>query len=126
MTHIEGTKEQMKAFLTMDLEGPIHMLNLLRYKPDGGRETYAKYAAHTSPLLEKRGGKAIYRSDGRATVIGGEEWDTVLIVEYPSRDAFKDMITSEEYQAGVHLRHEALEDSRLICMQAEKSTSSID
>lgn len=60
----------MKAFLAMDIEGPIRMLNPLRYKPDRGRETYAQYAARTSPLLEKRRGKTIYRSEGRATVIG--------------------------------------------------------
>lgn len=117
MTHDLGTKEQMKAFFALDIEGPIHMLNLLRYKKDGGRESYAKYSANTGPLIEQRGGKVVYRATGRAAIIGDEEWDTVLIVEYPSRDAFKDMIMSDEYQAGVHFRAEALEDSRLICMQ---------
>ncbi len=117
MTHVEGTREQMKALIAMDIEGPIHMLNQLRFKPNGGRESYAKYAEHTTPLLEQSGGKRIYRSEGRATVIGGEEWDSVFIVEYPSRKAFIDMIMSDAYQAGVHLRHEALEDSRLVCMQ---------
>ena len=118
MNHVEGTKEQMKAFLAMDIEGPSHMLNLLRFKKDGGRETYAEYGKATTPLLEKRGGKAVYRSEGQATVIGDEEWDAIFIIEYPSRDAFKDMITSDEYRAIVHLRHEALEDSRLVCMKA--------
>ena len=38
MTHVEGTREQMKALMAMDLEGPIHILNQLRFKPNGGRE----------------------------------------------------------------------------------------
>ena len=115
--HVEGTEDQMRAFLKRDIEGPIHMLNLLRFKPDGGQASYAKYGQHTRPLLEKAGGKIVYQSEGRATVIGKEVWDRVFIVEYPSRDAFIAMVTSEEYQKGVHLRTEALEDSRLVCMQ---------
>ncbi len=118
MTHVQGDPEQMEAFMKMEVEGPIHMLNLLRYKEDGGRDSYAKYSANTIPLLEKRGGKVLYRARARATVIGGEAWDDVFIVEYPSKQAFIDMVASEEYQQGVHLRHEALEDSRLVCMQA--------
>jgi uncharacterized protein (DUF1330 family) len=41
----------------------------------------------------------------------------VFIVEYPDRDAFIDMVQSAEYQQGAHLRHDAIEDSRLVCMQ---------
>ena len=119
MTHVEGTKEQMKGFMAMEIEGAIHMLNMLRYKEDGGRDSYAKYSANTGPLLQARGGKIVYRSQARKTVIGDETWDDVFIVEYPSKDAFFDMITSDDYQSGVHWRHEALEDSRLVCMQTE-------
>lgn len=115
----DGSPEQMKAFMKMELEGPIHMLNLLRYKEDGGRESYGEYSKHTLPLIEKTGGKIVYRARGKKTVIGDETWDTVIIVEYPSKDAFLKMVTSEEYQAGVHLRNGALEDSRLVCMQTQ-------
>jgi len=118
MPQVEGTPEQFRAFMKMDLEGPIHMLNMLRFKPDGGREAYAKYSDHTTPLLEKRGGKAVYRAEARKAVIGEEDWDEIFVVEYPNKAAFLDMVLSEEYQKGVHLRHEALADSRLVCMQA--------
>ena len=118
-THVEGTKEQFVSFMKAPIEGPIRMLNLLRYKADGGEAKYAEYGANTQPCLEKVGGKVIFRGDGKLTVIGGEDWDLILIVEYPSKDKMVEMIQSEEYQAGVHLRHEALEDSRLVCMQSE-------
>ena len=117
MPHVEGTPEQMRAFLKAEVHGPIHMLNMLRYKKDGGRELYRAYSNNTAPLLEQRGGKILKRWRSRHTVIGGEDWDDIFIVEYPSKDAFFDMIQSEEFQRGVHLRHEALEDSRLICLQ---------
>lgn len=118
MPSIEPSPKQMRAFLAMDIEGPIHMLNLLKFKPDGGRTAYAKYSDNTTPLLTERGGKVVYHAVGKAAVIGGEQWDAIIIVEYPSRDAFLDMIQSEQYKAGQHLRTEALEDSRLVCMQA--------
>jgi uncharacterized protein (DUF1330 family) len=117
MPHVEGTKEQMKTFMKLDIRGPIHMLNMLRFNADGGREKYRQYGKHTAPLLAKVGAKVISRSEARATLIGGEDWDAVLVVEYPSRMAFLDMVLSEEFKKGKHLRHEALEDSRLICMQ---------
>jgi len=123
MPHVEGSPEQFKAFMKMDLDGPIHMLNMLRFKPDGGRDTYAKYSEHTRPLLEKRGGKMVYHAQARKAVIGEEDWDEIFVVEYPTKAAFLDMVMSEEYQKGVHLRHEALADSRLICMQNGKLIS---
>ena len=44
----------------------------------------------------------------------GETWDEVLLVEYPSRDAFVAMVQSPAYQAIVHHRSAALRDARLI------------
>jgi len=118
MGQLEGTKEQMKEFLKLDVEGPIHMLNMLRFKKDGGKETYSKYSANTLPLLKARGGKMAYNWKPHKTVIGEEDWDQIFVIEYPTKDAFFDMITSDDYQKGVHLRTEALEDSRLVCLQA--------
>ena len=119
MPRVEGAPELMKAFTKMEVHGPIHMLNLLRFKEDGGRESYAEYSARTLPLVEKRGGKVVYRAQARMTIIGAEEWDDMFIVEYPSKDAFLDMVLSDEYQQGAHLRHEALVDSRLVCLQTQ-------
>jgi len=117
MPSIGPTEEQMNAFLAMDIEGPIHMLNLLKFKPDGGRKSYAKYGENTLPLIQKHGGKVVYHAVGKAAVIGDEQWDSIVIVEYPSRDAYLDMRKSDAYLAGKHLRTEALADSRLVCMQ---------
>lgn len=122
MTYIEPTEEQMAAFARSGVEGPIHMLNLLKLKPAGGAASYAKYAKHTAPCLEKVGGKVVYQAEGRAAVIGPDQWDLILIVEYPSVAKFMEMVTSEQYLKGVHLRSEALADSRLVCMQAGVAT----
>ena len=46
-------------------------------------------------------------------VIGEEDWDAVILVEYPSRASFLKMVSDEEYQAAGQYRTEALIDSRL-------------
>lgn len=122
MAFVDRTTEQTQTFMELDIEGPIHMLNMLRFKADGGRDKYRQYGKHTAPLLAKAGAKVISRCEARATLIGGEDWDVVLVVEYPSREAFLDMVTSEEFLQGKHLRQEALEDSQLICMQVSDGT----
>jgi uncharacterized protein (DUF1330 family) len=94
------------------------MLNLLRFKPDGGRERYAEYGAAVTPLLEKAGGRAVFLGESALPLLGEGRWDSVLLVEYPSRQAFLDMIASVEYQAIGHLRTEALEQGELHPMSA--------
>jgi uncharacterized protein (DUF1330 family) len=94
-------------------EGPVIMLNLLDFKPDGGLERYGEYAEAVAPLLERVGGRLLFAGTGNAALIGPTKWDLVALVEYPSRQAFLDMVTSEDYLAIAHLRTEALERSEL-------------
>lgn len=88
--------------------GAVTMLNLLEFVPDGGRERYAEYGAAVAPLLEKVGARIAFAGDPEPVLLGEHSWDLVLLVEYPSRKAFQEMIGSEEYQAIAHLRTEAL------------------
>jgi uncharacterized protein (DUF1330 family) len=99
-------------------DSPVVMLNLLRFKPDGGRERYAEYGTAVTPLLEQAGGRAVFVGESALPLLGDGRWDTVLLVEYPSRQAFLDMIASAEYQAIGHLRTEALEHGELHPMSA--------
>jgi uncharacterized protein (DUF1330 family) len=99
-------------------DAPVVMLNLLRFKPDGGQERYAEYGAAVTPLLEKAGARAVFLADSALPLLGDRRWDTVLLVEYPTRQAFLDMIASPEYRAIGHLRTEALEHGELHPMSA--------
>jgi uncharacterized protein (DUF1330 family) len=85
------------------------MLNLLRFKPDGGQERYLEYGTAVAPLLEKVGGRIVWTGQPAAPLLGESGWDLVVLVEYPSRGAFLEMIASPEYQEIGHLRTEALE-----------------
>lgn len=105
---------------------PIVMLNMLNFRdaadyldggpPATGEQAYAKYRAEASKLVAKVGGAPVWSGDAKAAVIApdNEHWDEVLLVRYPSLEAFFSMINSEAYQAIVFHRTAALEDSRLI------------
>jgi uncharacterized protein (DUF1330 family) len=88
---------------------PVVMLNLLRFKPDGGQERYVEYGAAVAPSLEKVGGRIVWAGEPGQPLLGEEGWDMVALVEYPSRQAFLEMIGSAEYQEIGHLRTEALD-----------------
>ena len=88
--------------------GAVTMLNLLEFVPDGGRERYAEYGAAVAPLLEKAGARVVFAGDPGPVLLGENSWDMVLLVEYPTRRAFLEMIGSEAYLEIAHLRTEAL------------------
>jgi uncharacterized protein (DUF1330 family) len=119
MPFIEPTRDQFKQFMSLSDEGPVVMVNLLKFKPDGGAESYAKYLRETEKFVQAVGGRVIYRGGYRMPVIGDEDWDEVLLVEYPSIAAFFDMQRNEDYQAVIPLRTEALIDSRLWATKPE-------
>ncbi len=129
MASVEPTAEQLAAFAAFEDDGgPIVMINLLRYReraayaaadaetPCSGREAYLRYGAVAGQMVARYGGGMVAGGPARATVIGpeSERWDDFVLVRYPSRKAFFDMISDPEYQACVHHRSAALADSRLI------------
>ncbi len=115
MAFIEPTKEQIEAFSQLDHKGPIVMVNLLKFKGAEGLESYINYGAGSIKCVQQVGGKVLYMGDYLMPVIGDEDgkWDQVILVEYPSIQAFFDMVTSKEYLDILHYRTEALADSRL-------------
>ena len=127
---IGPTKEQIQALLDSDLEAPVVMLNLLKFaeraggdRGDGdsgqsGRDSYARYGDRVRSMLEKVGGRILWQGRADSVVIGGDgdDWDAVILVEYPSRKAFIDMTSSPKYEEVSKDRTAGLADSRLIAM----------
>ena len=112
---IDPTGQDLKRYLAEDPGGPVVMLNLLRFRPDGGRERYLEYVAHFRRTSTPFGAEVVYVGDGATAVVAepGQDWDAVLIVRYPSRQAFSDMVRDPAYQAGANLRTEALTEAVL-------------
>jgi uncharacterized protein (DUF1330 family) len=121
---IAPTQEQITELAQSEDEGPLVMLNLLRFKAqaDGidegvsGAEAYARYSAATEPFLHGVGGRVVHALAARQSVVGpaDSEWDLVLLVEYPSRKKFLEMAMNPDYLKIHAHREAALSDSRLI------------
>jgi uncharacterized protein (DUF1330 family) len=111
---VNPTGADMKAFLAADPDQPIVMLNLLRFA-EGGAERYDAYVAHFRPFAAKVGATVLYYGRGADAVVAepGQAWDAVLLVSYPSRRAFSEMVRDPGYQEGTHLRTEALVEAVL-------------
>ena len=92
--------------------GPVVMLNLVRFREtsldgDGsGWEAYQRYSRLTMKLIKARGGTVLWAGDAEGVSFGemaDRPFDYVVLVQYPSRAAFLDMMTSDAYaQANIH------------------------
>ncbi len=112
---IDPRGADLKALLADDPGGPVVMLNLLRFT-EAGRSSYDAYArALSETFLPKYGGTVLYDGDGSTAMVAedGQAWDRVLLVQYPSRQAFSDMVADPDYQQVTHLRTEALTEAVL-------------
>ena len=104
MSGLEPTPAQFAALAARPADAPVVMVNLLKFKPEGGLESYRQYGREVAPQLERVGATLRYAGGAPSVVIGdGEQpwWDAILIVEYPTPQAFIDMVTTQEY-AKVH------------------------
>ncbi|MFF0659004.1 DUF1330 domain-containing protein [Micromonospora tulbaghiae] len=112
---VDPIGRDVKAFLAADPDGPVVMLNLLRFA-EGGRESYERYgAALRQTFLPRYGGEVLYAGDGGPALVAeeGQAWDAVLLVRYPSRSAFSRMVADPEYQEVTRWRTLALTEAVL-------------
>jgi uncharacterized protein (DUF1330 family) len=111
---VDPTGPDLKHFLADDPGGPVVMLNLLRFKEDG-RASYEEYARRIQPFLEDLGASVLFVGDLSTVLVAPDDhdWDAVLIVRYPSRQAFSSMVANPNYQEITGLRTEALEEAVL-------------
>jgi uncharacterized protein (DUF1330 family) len=109
--------EGLHRYLAEDPGGLVVMLNLLRFRADGGAESCFSYAERfgSTGLNERYGIEVLYAGSGSTALVAedGQAWDMVVLVKYPSRQSFIDMIRDPKYQAIEHLRTEALLESVL-------------
>ena len=104
-------KDQMDEFLEGDIESPISMVNLLKFKEkaeyeDGrdtnlsGKEAYMIYGIEVQEHLKKVGGEIVFGGEISRLMLGEVEdlWDNVAVARYPSRTAMLEMMMDPDYQ----------------------------
>ncbi|MCB9588229.1 MAG: DUF1330 domain-containing protein [Polyangiaceae bacterium] len=135
-TYLEVTEAAGRDFVQRGLQGPVVMLNLLKYRqvadysahpelapstPVSGEAAYGVYMEHTLPLLQRSGGSILFWGRGAPFLIGPTEeaWDAMLLVKQASVESFLAFASDPAYLAGVGHRIAALEDSRLLPLTEE-------
>ena len=122
MSAIKPNKAQFMELAQAPDEGPVVMLNLLKFKAraegaDGsGAGEYAKYGEAAVQMVEARGGKVLWMGRADQILIGDtdESWDSVALVQYPSRKDFLEMVSTPEYEKAHEHRESGLERTVLI------------
>jgi hypothetical protein len=129
--HLEPTQEAGREFFSRGIQGPVVMLNLLRFRavadysgaphlapgaPISGEAAYRLYMDHTLPYLAKSGGELLFYGRGGSYLIGpsDERWDAAMLVRQESLASFLAFASDQGYLLGLGHRTAALEDSRLL------------
>ena len=129
--HLDPSDASARRFFERGIEGPVAMLNLLRFRevadysgspelapssPISGSDAYDRYVRHTIPFLHATGGSLDFYGIGGHYFVGPSEerWDLVMLVRQASVDDFLAFASNPAYQAGLGHRTAALEDSRLL------------
>ncbi len=116
---VNPNADQMAGFMDSSVEGPIAMVNLLKFKEKAeysderetnrsGVEAYGIYARGVAKTLAMVGGKMLFFGNVSRLMLGEVEelWDQVAIAQYPSRAAMLEMMQLPEYQA-IHMHRDA-------------------
>ena len=87
-------------------QGPVTMLNLVKFRKissDGngsGRDAYKRYTELVTPIMERVGGRVLWAGIIQHPALheGGDiDWDWSVLVQYPNRSVFLELVTSSTY-----------------------------
>ncbi len=112
------TEEDIRTLLDLDIDGPVTMVHLLKFRDraeysDGretdltGAEAYALYRHELVRRVTSADGRLVFAGSVRHLVLGVAEelWDEVLIVEFPAKETFVDIVSDPEIAKwGAHRR----------------------
>lgn len=108
MSNIVNNVDQFKKLADSTNDEPFVMLNLLKFKKEGGRESYFRYIEESEPYVKGVGAEVLYFGEANELLNGAETWDIVMLVRYPSRKAFLKMANDPGYLKVHEYRKEAL------------------
>ncbi|WMJ69623.1 DUF1330 domain-containing protein [Stenotrophomonas sp. 24(2023)] len=135
LAYLQPTQHSGAAFMRRGLQGPVVMLNLLRFRdladyradpqlapatPISGAQAFERYVQHTLPFLQASGGEMLLLAEAGPWLIGpqDEHWHQALLIRQHSVEAFMAFAQHGPYLAGLGHRTAALADSRLLPLSA--------
>jgi uncharacterized protein (DUF1330 family) len=129
---IDPTADQVRTLRDKGRDGPVVMLNLLKFRdvarygagsteaPCSGAEAYARYQhAFTVTVGTISNAEVLYEGPVEQVFIGmagtpETDWDKVLIVRYPTRQHFLAMMADTSYRDALRHRYAGLERTILL------------
>jgi uncharacterized protein (DUF1330 family) len=111
---IDPGADDLARFRAGDSGRPFVLVQLLRFA-EGGREKYLQFSAPAQAILRSLDGQVLYAGEC-VDPLFGEAWDAIVVVRYPSRAAYLEMLEDPNYQSIAHLRREALREAALLPM----------
>jgi uncharacterized protein (DUF1330 family) len=114
---IKPNPQQFQELAQSPEKGAVVMLNLLKFKKkaDGGARSgaaaYRRYGDGAVRMIAESGGRVLWQGRADQILIGdpAEDWDTVVLVEYPSRQSFLEMVSRPDYLKSHEHRESGLE-----------------
>jgi hypothetical protein len=129
---IDPTADQVRALRDAGPDGPVVMLNLLKFRaranypagsphaPCSGAEAYRRYqTAFVETVGDVSRAEVVWEGRVDRCFIGdaSQNWDKCLLVRYPSRQHFLSMMANATYREALVHRYAGLERTILLQMQ---------
>jgi uncharacterized protein (DUF1330 family) len=129
---IDPTRDQVRALRDHGRDGPVVMMNLLKfretaqYPPElgmaacSGKDAYDRYQhAFTVAVGAISQAEVLYDGPCEQVFIGqagteATDWDKLLLVRYPTRQHFLNMMADDQYRDALVHRYAGLERTVLI------------
>ena len=127
---IEPSRAQLEALVEVGRHGPVHMVNLLRFRdvaeyPEGwdgptgtGEEAYARYGQVAMSRVGDLGGRVVMFGPVEAVAIGVDpcRWDQVAVVEYPDTESFLALTEDPAYVDALVHRDAGLAETEVLAV----------
>ncbi|HJO98626.1 MAG: DUF1330 domain-containing protein [Acidimicrobiales bacterium] len=127
---IEPSRAQLEALLGVGRHGPVHMLNLLRFRevaeyPDSwdgptgtGEEAYTRYGQVAMSRVGDLGGRVVMFGPVEAVAVGIDpcRWDQVAVIEYPDIESFLALTEDPAYVDALVHRNAGLAETEVLAV----------
>ena len=78
-------------------KGNVVLSEFLRFKKDGGLESYTKFAKNFEKMLIDAGGYVALSVNAEFPVVSQEYWDHFVSIVFPSQKVMEDLLTSDKF-----------------------------
>ena len=95
--------------VTADGDDEIFVCNLLRFRPDGGREEYQRYGQVVAPMIRELGGRPALVLEAQLPLVSDETWEDLYLVRYPSLESLREMVAGRKWQKANEDRQRGLD-----------------